>query len=226
AAATWLLYDLVHSLNDEVRLSAVTDISLYRSADTVPKFLYLVSRYFGLFVQLYAITTVTTSCRPALIFNIVAIDILTLSIEISLMLRLYALYGRSRSGNISDYIRGVLIRCMKALAIVNGFSYKDFLEDIRPFPSDWPIRGCYLTNAPAISHVDWVPVLAFETVLFVMMSVKCYSYRNLREIPVLQRIWRDGTIYYFVLVASVCSPSKTHASDVEFWASGPPLMRP
>ncbi|PCH44465.1 hypothetical protein WOLCODRAFT_165172 [Wolfiporia cocos MD-104 SS10] len=93
-----------------------------------------------------------------------------------------------------------------AIAILNGFGYKESLEDIRPFPSDWPIKGCYLTNAPAIFHANWVPVLAFETVLFVMMSVKCYSHRNLREIPILQRIWRDGTIYYLVILGKWPAP--------------------
>lgn len=34
--------------------------------------------------------------------------------------------------------------------------------------------------------------------LFVLMAVKVYSYRPLNELPILLRVLRDGTIYYFV----------------------------
>ncbi|EPT02205.1 hypothetical protein FOMPIDRAFT_1097576, partial [Fomitopsis schrenkii] len=34
--------------------------------------------------------------------------------------------------------------------------------------------------------------------LFVLMVIKVYSYRPLNELPILLRVLRDGTIYYFV----------------------------
>ncbi|PCH35216.1 hypothetical protein WOLCODRAFT_166126 [Wolfiporia cocos MD-104 SS10] len=88
----------------------------------------------------------------------------------------------------------------EALAIINGLSYADFFDDIKPYPADWPIKACYYPYTPTIYNFSWTPILVFETVLFVLISVKCFAYRPLHEIPILQRVWRDGIIYYCVCV--------------------------
>ncbi|PCH36147.1 hypothetical protein WOLCODRAFT_81601 [Wolfiporia cocos MD-104 SS10] len=183
AATTWLLYDLVYSLQDEVCLS------LCRSNNTLPKFLYLISRYFGLFcshLHLHppgALLTIQSTS---------ALDMLSLSMEVNLMLRLYALYGQRR-------LKSRLICGIQAFVILNVLTYKYLLNTTRPFPSNWPIKGCYPDNAPPFSQSNcWQHAEARIALLFVMLAMKCLSYRRLRDIPILRCIWRDGTMYYIM----------------------------
>ncbi|KAH9922534.1 uncharacterized protein B0H18DRAFT_515038 [Fomitopsis serialis] len=90
AALTWLAYDYVLSLEDEVDL-------IWSSADTVPKLLYFISRYFGLIVQCMNCADIPRLyCRAALIWTAIALYTLVFCVEFSLMLRIYALYGQSR----------------------------------------------------------------------------------------------------------------------------------
>ncbi|PCH43956.1 hypothetical protein WOLCODRAFT_26334 [Wolfiporia cocos MD-104 SS10] len=178
AAVTWLLYDFARSLDDEITL-------IWRSADTLPKFLYFISRYLGLFVQLCSTFRILPLCCQ----------------KISLMLRVYAVYGKTRAV--------IVILCVSAFgevlafAIFNWLGYVSFFDDVKPYPADWPIKGCYYPRRPTIFNLCSMPILIFETVLFVLISVKCFAHRPLREIPILQRIWRDGTIYYLIITAAI-----------------------
>jgi len=79
-----------------------------------------------------------------------------------------------------------------------------FLRDwrtITPFPSDWPVRGCYFAALPPYFHVWWTPTLAFETLLFALNTVKCLSYAPFSNTPTVFRIFRDGGVYYICLIA-------------------------
>ncbi|PCH36170.1 hypothetical protein WOLCODRAFT_81650 [Wolfiporia cocos MD-104 SS10] len=159
AATTWLLYDLVYSLQDEVCLS------LCRSADTLPKFLYLISRYFGLFCSQEVANRIrlSTSCQhlhlhpPGALLTIQstsALDVLSLSMEINLMLRLYALYGQRRLSS-TIFHKSRLICGIQASVILNVLTYRHLLNTTRPFPYNWPIKGCYPDNAPPFSQSNW-----------------------------------------------------------------------
>ncbi|TFY64569.1 hypothetical protein EVJ58_g2542 [Rhodofomes roseus] len=198
AALAWLVYDYMLSFENEVDL-------IWSSEDTVPKLLYFVSRYFGLIVQCISLFT------------------LVFCVEFSLMLRIYALYARSRLILLILSIAFVVETL--CVILISSIGYNEFAHAIVPYPSDWPIEGCYYPPTPSWFHGTWLPLASFEStsvttlhsglifmdgvgqraaLLFVLMAVKVYLYRPLGELPILQRVLRDGTIYYFVILGKYC----------------------
>ncbi|KAI0729862.1 hypothetical protein C8Q72DRAFT_826907 [Fomitopsis betulina] len=195
AALTWLVYDYLLSLEDEAFL-------IWGSADTIPKLLYFISRYFGLVVQcLNCANAPHLYCQKAIIWTCISLYILVLCVEMSLMLRLYALYGRSRL--ILIILSSMFVAETTCVVTLSGLAYKQAFPNIIPYPSDWPIQGCYYPPTPAWFDGVWLPLVGFETLLFVLMAVKVYSYRPLNELPILLRVLRDGTIYYFVILIAL-----------------------
>ncbi|KAH9933071.1 uncharacterized protein B0H18DRAFT_1115692 [Fomitopsis serialis] len=192
AALTWLAYDYVLSLEDEVDL-------IWSSADTVPKLLYFISRYFGLIVQCMNCADIPRLyCRAALIWTAIALYTLVFCVEFSLMLRIYALYGQSRL--ISLILSSAFTVETMCVLVMSSVGYKEMFWAIMPYPSSWPIEGCFYPPTPSWFHGSWLPLAGFETLLFVLMAIKVYSYRPLGELPILLRVLRDGTIYYLVIL--------------------------
>ncbi|KAK7681396.1 hypothetical protein QCA50_015488 [Cerrena zonata] len=90
ATTFWLLYDWVISLGDEIEL-------IWTSANTPPKFLYFISRYIGLIVQfVYVTDSMPLYCRSQLIFRAVTYWVLHVSVELTLLIRIYALWNQSK----------------------------------------------------------------------------------------------------------------------------------
>ncbi|KAH9836342.1 uncharacterized protein C8Q71DRAFT_761942 [Rhodofomes roseus] len=194
AALAWLVYDYMLSFENEVDL-------IWSSEDTVPKLLYFVSRYFGLIVQCMACADMPRLyCRNALIWTSISLFTLVFCVEFSLMLRIYALYARSRLILLILSIAFVVETL--CVILISSIGYNEFAHAIVPYPSDWPIEGCYYPPTPSWFHGTWLPLASFETLLFVLMAVKVYLYRPLGELPILQRVLRDGTIYYFVILVA------------------------
>jgi len=214
AALSWLFYDWILGFDDELQL-------IWHSTCTLPKILYFVSRYFGLFYQgSLAFRILPLYCTQALVFNSVALFILVISVELCLTIRVYALYRRSRL--VFYVLLASFVGEIACLFTVDGTVFPGLYHNITHYPSDWPIRGCFYPPVPAYFKANWVPVLAFETVLFVLMCIKCYSYRPMWDVPILLCIWRDGTAYYLViLVAILMSTIAPYKSNIflENWAS-------
>ncbi|KAK7681397.1 hypothetical protein QCA50_015489 [Cerrena zonata] len=68
-----------------------------------------------------------------------------------------------------------------------------------PYPSNWPIDGCFVLTNPAFFRACWIPILCFETLLFVLNTYKCLSYRPFANTHLVIRLFRDGTIYYALM---------------------------
>lgn len=207
AAFSCLLYDFVLSMDDEITL-------IWRSADTIPKFLYFVSRYLGLAVQAcLAFTLFPAYCVNFMVFNTATLFVLMLSVELSLMLRLYALYGRNR---IVFYILVFsIIGEIAAVFAMDITAFPQFYHLAIHYPSDWPVRGCFYPEVLSFFKVCWLPLLGFETLLFVLMTIRCLTYGPLRDLPILLCVWRDGTLYYFlILVTLLLCTIAPHVSSI------------
>ncbi|KAH9939556.1 hypothetical protein B0H21DRAFT_756507 [Amylocystis lapponica] len=195
AALMWLVYDILTTLDDEVEM-------IWKSARSLPKYLYFFSRYFGLVLQAcFAVKVFRYFCGKTLIFTTVAFFLLVLSVEISLMLRVYALYVNNK---IILYILVVLfvgeIITNIVLAVI---AWQAILPQLQPFPPDYPVPGCMYVSLPPVYKAVWAPVLGFETILLGLILVRCFSYRPLWKLHIMHRIALDGTIYYVIIFGAM-----------------------
>lgn len=135
-------------MDDEITL-------IWRSADTIPKFLYFVSRYLGLAVQAcLAFTLFPAYCVNFMVFNTATLFVLMLSVELSLMLRLYALYGRNR---IVFYILVFsIIGEIAAVFAMDITAFPQFYHLAIHYPSDWPVRGCFYPEVLSFFKMPYV----------------------------------------------------------------------
>ncbi|KAI5117405.1 hypothetical protein M0805_004627 [Coniferiporia weirii] len=190
AATACLIYDMIISWDQEVEY-------IWKSAWTPPKLLYLFSRYFSLMTQI---------CHGWTFFEAVTGQLIVLGVEISLMLRVYALYKRDRRILVSLlllYTAEVTTHCVMLGLELNKIVSIAPLRDI--FPSDFPLSGCFPTNIPAFFTYYWIPSLIFESILFILMTINVV--RHVREqkgpTPLLMQFLRDGTMYYAVIFATL-----------------------
>ncbi|RPD75465.1 hypothetical protein L226DRAFT_44966 [Lentinus tigrinus ALCF2SS1-7] len=217
ASSTFLLYDLVTTLDEEVEY-------VWSSANALPKYLYFISRYIGIFGQLVLATNLFPMfCFSYLMFCFGYLLFLLLSVELSLMLRIDALYGKSRRVRI--LLGFAFVTEMVTTITLNAVSFPTVERTLVPFPSVFPIRGCVLAVSPAAYKLSWVPILIFETLIFALNAIKCISYGPLDHTPLIYRLFRDGSAYYvisfiFMLVCTIAQFFKDAlASVIVVWVS-------
>ncbi|CAL1694131.1 unnamed protein product [Somion occarium] len=191
ATTFWLLYDWVISMGDEIEL-------IWTSANTTPKFLYFISRYFGLVTQfVYVTDAMPLYCRTQLIFRTFTYYVLHVSVELSLLIRIYALWNQSKK--VAIILASVFGLVQAANIVMLVIAETVMIGPLVPYPSNWPINGCFVLSNPRFFRACWIPILVFETLLFVMNTMKCLSYRPLSRTPLVVRLFRDGTIYYALM---------------------------
>ncbi|KAH8101173.1 hypothetical protein BXZ70DRAFT_934762 [Cristinia sonorae] len=191
AGTALLLYDLVTRMDDEFEL-------IWRSSNTPPKFLYVTSRYFGLVVQLIDLAEVfPTNCPHHSYFRTVFYFILHISVELSLMIRIYALWGHERK--VAIFLGMSWLSEQTTNVVMSSIAITRIAKSAVPYPAHWPFRGCTITDFPTFFNFCWLPMLLFETVLFLMSAYKCLSFRPLIRTPLIICIFRDGTVYYFLM---------------------------
>ncbi|KAH9836336.1 uncharacterized protein C8Q71DRAFT_77913 [Rhodofomes roseus] len=198
AALAWLVYDYALSFEEEVDL-------IWSSEDTVPKLLYFISRYFGLVVQCTTCANLPgLFCRAGLIWTFISLYILAFCVEFSLMLRVYALYARSRS------IFVILSTAFAAetvwVVVLSSIGYADMLRVVTPYPAGWQMKGCFYSSTPVWFRDTWLPLAGFETFLFALMAIKVYSYRPFGEVPILLRVLRDVAFLLCTVAANMSNP--------------------
>ncbi|KAM5536079.1 hypothetical protein V8D89_010178, partial [Ganoderma adspersum] len=65
------------------------------------------------------------------------------------------------------------------------------------------------------------PVVAFETVLFLLNVAKCISYAPLDHTPLIYRLFRDGSLYFMITTVFMAGCTIAQYSDSEV---APPLV--
>ncbi|KAI1788680.1 hypothetical protein LXA43DRAFT_1024636 [Ganoderma leucocontextum] len=213
ASAAFLVWDLITTLDDEVEY-------IWGSANTLPKYLYFISRYFGLLGQLVVSTNlVPMFCFDYLVWSFGFLFTLILSVELSLMLRIDALYGKSRKVRV---LMGFGFLAEIAFGFwLNLASYPAVARHLVEFPSVIPIRGCLLDHPIALYRLSWFPILAFETVLFLLNVAKCISHCPLENTPLIYRLFRDGSLYFTIIVVSMIGLTIAQYLNSE---AAPPLV--
>ncbi|RPD66286.1 hypothetical protein L227DRAFT_606401 [Lentinus tigrinus ALCF2SS1-6] len=121
-------------------------------------------------------------------------------VAVMLVVRTYALYDRSRrilALLIVTHVGGA-IACL--ITIVTSRSP---INTITPLP--FTFFGCdlSLTNEQGIHlALAWAAMLWFDTTIFVLTLVQAFRVRRYFPGGLLEIMFRDGTIYYGILVAS------------------------
>ncbi|KAH8114191.1 hypothetical protein DFH11DRAFT_1769465 [Phellopilus nigrolimitatus] len=133
-------------------------------------------------------------------------QLIIMGVEISLMLRVYALYKRDR--RILALIVFLYISEVTALSVILGLALRRIVS-IAPlrgiFPADFPLSGCFPEYVPSYFYSYWIPSLIFESILFVLMTinfVRCIRGQK-TAIPLLNQFFRDGTVYYAVIFVTL-----------------------
>jgi hypothetical protein len=140
---------------------------------------------------------------------------LTVLLLVTLTIRVYALWNRSRT---------ILVLCICALtlfwgAYISVAAYTLSEEVIIPAPA--PLTGCSSSTSSQKAYLLFVTSITFETTMIILTVIKSYPFIRQREVhsPVLTMLFEDGLIYYVFIVCLqainlgvIFSPSLTAGS--------------
>ncbi|TEB24771.1 hypothetical protein FA13DRAFT_1738947 [Coprinellus micaceus] len=214
AALTFLLCDYLHNFSDEVRYIWPTRWSL-------AKILYLTSRYYGILIVTIALISdrhrhSIAFCKTYLWVMIFGfMSTMEIILNIILILRLYALYGRSKRA-LAFFSTLYMIQLAVEIYTITWVLQLSVQSVIHPPLPKW--TGC-VTLAVGIkvgkTIAGWIPALVVSTIFLIATFWKLrqtfmgsrinHSHANTGErfhivSPLLKVFVRDGA-FYFVLIA-------------------------
>ncbi|KZV90272.1 hypothetical protein EXIGLDRAFT_720515 [Exidia glandulosa HHB12029] len=198
----------------------------WRGGWTAPSILFVFNRYFIIVLLIISNLMLLwpdppdTFCLHAARFTGASGIIITTVVNISLTIRLYAFWHRSRS-----ILIGVSILLVAGL-IVSTVTSIISLVPVKPTPKFAPglPTGCFLIP-PMGTWIPLIPVLVFDTVMMVLTAVQA---RRLlqgtgaslqRQTPIVAHLFKTGTGYYVVifgvtLFTSISSFASPHLEAV------------
>ncbi|KZT38554.1 hypothetical protein SISSUDRAFT_1061908 [Sistotremastrum suecicum HHB10207 ss-3] len=198
SAFSWLVWDMLISFDDEVRY-------VWRSPNSICKYLYFYSRYIGLAILIAMGPEYNgwrqhpnslTDCRTPFIYDAIGINAIGLASTAMLMMRVYALYGCRRSMLYFLLLFSFLyISTDVILAILICIGNKPLLVELSA-----DVAVCL--NFTVSARVGaWIPCVITQVLLLVLIFVKRLS----SGLPIKHRsrymslIVRDG-FWTFVLL--------------------------
>ncbi|CAE6495867.1 unnamed protein product [Rhizoctonia solani] len=142
-------------------------------------------------------TTSTTVCRRWVPIEGYA-EVASLGISnLLLLLRVHALYGRSRKVlvflvvlYILTYISILATATLALLHMIPQLTYS-------------PLAGiCSVSEKPVTLQAVWAAPLGFEILIFAMTLHKCLEHAKTQQlqVPLLRTLYRDGFLYFLVIV--------------------------
>lgn len=192
-----LIYDHAVTLPEEITF-------IWRRPKILSAMLFLVNRYlayvgniFGLFIDFLPAVS-DESCSRYMLARELFFFLQQITVCLTLTLRIYALYGRSRR----------LLSCMMiiGLALTGGASAGTFGDNSN---TAIYISGsdCHntLTAEKAIRYgVAWIAVFIYELLIFVLTVFRAYKTRGSMLLSpssgnILDIIFQDGTMYFAVM---------------------------
>jgi len=205
AAFMFLLWDHCISFSEEVEL-------VWRSKWSLVKVLFLIIRYLAFIVQLVNLVIdampqlvhpSVSSCMGWIKWQLVSGQILIICVDVLLVLRVYAFYGRSK---VLLTVLIVLFLCEAiSMAIIGGISIPgaDMLDLVaNPLPSNLHVPACVALTLPPLFSKYWISGLIFGSILFFLVTVKFVQTRwnaGVDSPHVLIVFVRDGTWAFAVL---------------------------
>ncbi|KAF8522363.1 hypothetical protein JB92DRAFT_2888368, partial [Gautieria morchelliformis] len=206
AATAWLTYDILITVGQEINY-------IWKAQWSPPKVLYLASRYYGLF-NLVLAKPIQVTLTPNLSVNVRAPCYLThifdthdiqfsgavfftTTVNLILLLRIHALYGRNKT--VLIFLLTIYSLTIKQIHFI-------------PIPPKVPLLGCLSANhPPRLTLISWVPCLIIACVFFFMTLYKFYTFlrqefssdsgvifpRKGRSLaPITSLFLRDGALFF------------------------------
>ncbi|GBE78997.1 hypothetical protein SCP_0201940 [Sparassis crispa] len=213
AALTWLVYDISITLEQEVDF-------IWRARWSLPKFLYIAARYYGLFnlafyihVSLsltvsenFSVHLHSISCKPWVWFNAFSNSVFfTTTVNLLFVIRIHAIYEKKRimlAFLLFLFFAEFIIEVVCTTLIVRSVTVEER-------PSGLPIRGCTSTSAPDWTLAAWIPCLIVACIFYVLTTYKLAKnlgiknwvnlkliFSRLHAYPIMDIFYRDGSIFF------------------------------
>ncbi|KAH9886949.1 hypothetical protein C8Q73DRAFT_794980 [Cubamyces lactineus] len=192
ACVTVLTWDVLTMLSQEVEL-------IWTRAWTPAKFMYFIARYLPWLVQL-ALLAINANGSTGLMFTAaqcgawqvvqgVLLQVIVTTVDVILITRVYALYGRNRIilGIVGPLFVGeIAFLCYVLADVTPRLKYDD---------------ECFVTSSPSIFQYYWIVSLIFETILFTLTIYKFFDAvrQGWGRGPVMQQFVADGTWAYTLI---------------------------
>ncbi|CAL1707160.1 unnamed protein product [Somion occarium] len=204
AAMGLLFYD--HMITLDLEIPLVWKYSKRRPAF----FLYLFNRFFAFAFLIFDTIPVTPNgilssrvydnavCVIYLMCDDIVTLLTTMTVQVILQLRVYALYNRSRK--ILIFLLALCALEVSAMAVLVGVT----IGHLERLPVSSTTTGCYYRGILGFSALFWVPGLIYEPILFFLVLYKAWpSKRNEPQIPLVVRIARDSLLYFVLVFAEL-----------------------
>ncbi|KAI0711163.1 hypothetical protein C8T65DRAFT_739556 [Cerioporus squamosus] len=174
AAMTFVLYDILLNLGDEVDMIW---ISLFMLIE-------------------HGIAWTPKRCMVMQVYQNIAIQSLTLAVELILLGRVYAMYSRNR----------ILLYFLSTFLFVEVCCMVGVLSVT--IPEFRMTEGCIVTHTPRLFSFYWILPLAFETTLFALTLFKFATSVTDRSVlgrrhSIMFVLLRDGTWAYAIIFAAM-----------------------
>ncbi|TFK44220.1 hypothetical protein BDQ12DRAFT_730303 [Crucibulum laeve] len=201
---TWaVLYEHVSTLDLEIE-------HIWKKQWTTAKILFLMLRYFGGGILLFECAMFMSShpTKNVCLFSFNYMPIFNcITIWIChgiLQLRVYALYRRSKK---ILYTLSILFFCEVCGMIYSIATRKLSVQIVNaPLPN---VHLCRLIKAPQQLFSFWIFVMAFESVLFIMvLRITIQDFRDIRaalgrgRVSLVYVVFRDSLVHFFVIFAA------------------------
>lgn len=214
AALTWLAYEIIHTM--------VLEIShVWKAEFTIHKVLYYVVRYWTLYSMIFTLAVNTNTsvplhfCRHWFWYRAITGPlVITTAGEALFLIRIYAIYGRSRKILcliVPLYLAQFVGGLVSAILEVGSIS-------ATPRSPGFPIPGCLATlpQYAQLNYMSWGISMVASCVYFLLTLYKFVislyppgsraqhpSIFELRHLaPIFYLFIRDGTFYFFVVFVS------------------------
>ncbi|KAG2021188.1 hypothetical protein CC2G_006443 [Coprinopsis cinerea AmutBmut pab1-1] len=205
AACTFLLYDVMLTFQDEVQL-------IWPQPWCLPKFIFLFIRYFTVAVQISTQFGSTTKLRPRechalMAYEAVAAMLVLCSVDYILLARVHALYIHMplvKYLTASLFVAEIVVVLTSLIIALSTSKFDDH---------------CVLVEAPPVSLIASIPVVVFQTALFVATIWRCFSVvraAGWKQVRLTTVLMRDGTwtfvlVFVFLLFACILNGIATNA---------------
>jgi len=140
------------------------------------------------------------------IFVVSSGQMVVMGVEISLMMRVYALYKRDK--RILALLLALYFSEVLSNSLILGLGLKKIVS-IAPLkgllPPDFPLSGCFPIAVPGFFFSYWIPTLIFESILFILMCINFVRFTVVHKtrVQLLTLFVRDGTVFYAVIFVTL-----------------------
>lgn len=183
---------------------------IWRSSWSLVKFLYIAIRYYAMFFLLinsFVNTDLVSSvqfCDHYWSFRTWGSNVLMPMVDALIIIRIYALYGRSRK-------MGLLLVAFWFIQVIGGFTLLGFAFKVSDDPVQFPPSNnnattCFPMDNPPnheLAFCYWMVLSAFQAAYFAITTFRLGFVQTFgfSMTPLLSIFLRDGAGYFFIILA-------------------------